>query len=266
MEKDPQRWLEVLRRSQTKVAALSGKLSGGQLRQQSYCDEWSVAQVLSHLGSGAEIFSMILNAARSGTEPPDHAGFQLVWDRWNAKSPDQQRDDFLVADAALLEALESLGNTLDAVPVRAMGREMDMSEFLAMRLGEHALHAWDVAVTFEPKQTLDQAAADLLIDRVPRLAGALGHPVHGEDSSPLTIRVVTSDLDRSFLFEIGTTVTVADLGRDRDHADLRLSSEALIRLVNGRLDAAHTPPDLVAPGPDPAETLLDTLRAAFPGF
>jgi hypothetical protein len=42
--------------------------------------------------------------------------------------------------------------------------------------------------------------------------------------------------------------------------DLELPSEAFIRLVYGRLDPAHTPAVNGSP------TLLDDLRAAFPGF
>jgi len=44
-----------------------------------------------------------------------------------------------------------------------------------------------------------------------------------------------------------------------DVADLTIPAEAFVRLVYGRLDAAHTPAGLDA-------ALVATLRPIFPGF
>jgi hypothetical protein len=43
---------------------------------------------------------------------------------------------------------------------------------------------------------------------------------------------------------------------------LELPAEALLRLVVGRLDAAHTPPVALSAG----HVTLDDLRRVFPGF
>ena len=40
-----------------------------------------------------------------------------------------------------------------------------------------------------------------------------------------------------------------------------MPAEALLRLAYGRLDADHTPPEVVADAAD-----LDRLRSLFPGF
>jgi len=266
VEKNPYRWLEVLRHSQDRLAVLAGDLTGDQIRQPSYCDDWTVAQVLSHLGSGAEIFLMIVRAAQSGSEPPERADFSAVWDRWNAKSPEEQRRDFLVADATLLDALVSIGDGFDRMSIRAMGRDMDMTEFLGMRLGEHALHAWDVAVTFDPGEEVDAESVSLLIDRLPALGGALGRPTPDGVRDPLQLTVVTSNPVRSYEFDIGATVSIADIGAAPDRSDLHLPAEALLRLVHGRLDGAHQPPDLAVHDPVSTGSSLQSLRAAFPGF
>ncbi|MHB8219674.1 MAG: maleylpyruvate isomerase N-terminal domain-containing protein [Acidimicrobiales bacterium] len=266
MERNPHRWLEVLRHSQDRLAVLTGHLTGDQIRQPSYCDDWTVAQVLSHLGSGAEIFLMIVQAAQSGSEPPERADFSVVWDRWNAKTPDEQQRDFVVADAALLDALVSIGDGLDRISIRAMGRDMDMTEFLGMRLGEHALHAWDVAVSFDPGEEVDAKAVSLLIDRLPALGGALGRPAPDGGGDPLQLTVVTSNPVRSYEFDLGAPVSIADIGAAPDRTDLHLPAEALLRLVYGRLDAEHQPPYLTMLDPGSTGSSLQSLRAAFPGF
>ncbi|MDA8358714.1 MAG: maleylpyruvate isomerase N-terminal domain-containing protein [Actinomycetota bacterium] len=270
MEKDPKVWLRELRRSHDLLSKFAETLGPDDVRRTSYCDEWSVAQVLSHLGSGAEIFSLILAAALSGSEPPDREGFQAVWDRWDAKDPDRQRIDFQASDAALLDALESIEDQLGSIEITAMGRQMDMAEFLGMRLGEHALHAWDVAVTFDPAAVVDAPAVELLIDRIPALGPALGRPATDVAGAPQRVVVATVDPIRAYTFDIGAAVTVAEVARDADseptRADLRLPAEALLRLVYGRLDAGHAPPLDPVDDARSATAIVDMLRATYPGF
>ena len=62
METSPDPWIGTLRRSHDRLQALVEPLGQDQLEQRSYASEWSIAQVLSHLGSGAEIFSLFLDA------------------------------------------------------------------------------------------------------------------------------------------------------------------------------------------------------------
>ena len=108
MEQDPRVWIATLRSSHERLAALVEPLSPEQLRAQSYDDDWSVAQVLSHLGSGAEISLMSLPAALGQAEPLDRAtAFQPVWDVWNTKSPDEQAADCLTWDAKQVQASSS---------------------------------------------------------------------------------------------------------------------------------------------------------------
>jgi hypothetical protein len=72
--------------------------------------------------------------------------------------------------------------------------------------------------------------------------------------------------ERSFDLRVGEGVTLepADPPVSDDQAGggpaLRLPAEALIRLVYGRLDPAHTPPV------EATEVDLDDLRQVFPGF
>ena len=178
MERDPRVWIATLRNSHERLAALVEPLSPEQVRTQSYDRDWSEAQVLSHLGSGAEISLMSLPAALGQAEPLDRAtAFQPVWDVWNAKSPDEQAADSLAWDEKQVRALEQLSDDeLAGISMPFIGGMiLDAAAMVGLRLGEHALHTWDVAVTFDPAATVAPDAVDLLIDNVPGfLAPRLG--------------------------------------------------------------------------------------------
>ena len=72
-----------------------------------YPTDWTIADTLSHLGSGAVIFLRLVDDSLAGLDTPGDA-FPAVWDEWNAKPPGQQGADALVADRALLDRLEGL--------------------------------------------------------------------------------------------------------------------------------------------------------------
>ena len=72
---DPKPYLESLRHSQDRLAAAVSGFGPGELAARSYCTDWSVAQVLSHLGSQGEIFSLFVEAGLDGTPPPDQSAF-----------------------------------------------------------------------------------------------------------------------------------------------------------------------------------------------
>ena len=60
MEASPGPWISALRHSHDRLRASVEPLGPDQLTQRSYPSEWTIAQVLSHLGSQAEIFGLIL--------------------------------------------------------------------------------------------------------------------------------------------------------------------------------------------------------------
>jgi len=106
METSPDLWIGALRQSHDRLQALVEPLGLSQLEQRSYASEWSIAQVLSHLGSQAEIFGGFLEAGLTGQDPPGRDSFVPIWNVWNAKDPQAQAADGLRADEATLERFE----------------------------------------------------------------------------------------------------------------------------------------------------------------
>jgi len=247
--------LGPLRHSVGRLHQLCRGLDDAQLRAPSYCAEWSIADVLSHLGSGAVIQRGRLRDTLAGAETPDDVA-PAVWDEWNAKSPRDKADSALVADEALLEALEAVGPAERARLVVALGPlRIGFEEFAAMRLNEHACHTWDIEVTFDDGAHLPPDVAAVVVDNLGLIVRYTARPTgEGRD-----VVVRTTDPGRTFAVRLsadGAELHAEDPGRA---PDLVLAAEAFCRLVYGRLDPGHTP---TVTG-DAAD--LEVLRAVFPG-
>lgn len=256
-ESDPAPWIRALRHSHDRLRANVEPLGLDRLTETSYCSDWSIAQVVSHIGSQAEIFGLFLDAGLAGQDPPGPEAFPPIWDRWNAKSPQEQAAAGLRADEAALERFESLDAGQRArLRLSMFGMGLDAAGLARIRLGEHAVHTWDVAVALDPEATVAPDAVALLIDTVGQVAGRAAKP----DGKQREVRVLTTDPDRRFTLESGQAVSLTPSGDGDGLAELRLPAEAFLRLLYGRLDPAHTPP-VEATG-----VTLGELRQLFPGF
>jgi len=256
METSPDPWIGALRHSHDRLQALVEPLDLASLEQRSYASEWSIAQVLSHLGSGADIFALFLEAGLAGQDPPGSDAFVPVWNAWNAKDPQAQATDGLRADEAAVERFESLDPDQRRLRLQVFGMDMDLIGLARMRVSEHAVHTWDVAVALDSSATVAPEAVGLLVDMVGQLAARSGKP----DGKQRRIRVSTTDPERHFVLETSEAVSLTESDGEEGLPELRLPAEALVRLVYGRLGPHHTPP-VEADGVD-----LDELRQLFPGF
>jgi uncharacterized protein (TIGR03083 family) len=264
LSSNPRTWIATLRQSHDRLDKLVTSLSPEQVRVQSYDTEWTIAQVLSHLGSGAEIALMTLPAALGEAPPVGNEAFPAVWEKWNAKGPDEQAADGLASDEKHVQTLEALTDEqLASIDMDFFGMmRLDAVGVVRLRLSEHAMHTWDVEVVGDPAATVQPPAVDLLIDNVAQfLAPRLGKPL----SEPFSVRITTADPARDYLLTSGESVTVTDwpgeAGADDDVPHVTMPAEALLRLAYGRLDPDHTPP-AVAGDTD----TLTKLRVMFPGF
>ena len=259
METSPGPWIGALRNSHDRLQVIVEPLDLVQLEQPSYASKWSIAQVLSHLGSQAEGFGLWLDAGLTGQDPPGREVFPPIWDAWNARAPRAQAADSLQANEELIRRLESLDpGQRERLHLELFGMDLDAAGLARMRLSEHAIHSWDIAVALDPAARVAPDAVDLIVDTLGPLAARSGKP----DGSKLRLHVSASGPQRDFTLESGETVSLmpSEAGEDTELPELRLPAEALVRLVYGRLDPAQTPP-VETRGVD-----LDELRRLFPGF
>ncbi len=251
--------LDLLRSSCVRLAEVHGRMAPADATRQSYDDDWSIAQVFSHLGSGADIFALVVEAGRRGVPAPGPTQFAPVWDAWNAKDPDQQVADAVPANLALVEAAAGLTEAeRNAWRVDLFGMERDLANVLAMRLSELAVHTWDIDVALDPTAVVGpEAVVAEVLDGLGQLVGFAGKPT----PQAARIAVTTTAPARELTLTVGPErPALAVGGAVAADATLRLPAEAFVRLVYGRLDETHSA-TVDADGVELAD-----LRTAFPGI
>lgn len=246
--------LVALGSSVRRLRDLAAACTEADLTSPAYPSEWTVADVLSHLGSGATIMGQRLEDELRGRSTPDDFA-PGVWAAWNAKSPTAQREDALAADELLQQRLDGTGDDERAGLAIALGpMSLDFGAFVGMRLNEHAFHTWDIEVAGDPAATLAPDATACVIDNLALIVGYTAKPT-GADA---VVHVATEHPARRFRLTL-TADAATMVDDDTGPADLTLPAEAFARLVYGRLDPGHTPGFTGDP------ELLDQLRRTFPG-
>ncbi len=253
--------LAAIERSHATLAELARTLRPADWTAQSYCTQWTVAQVFSHLGSGAEIETSRIRAALSGDEAPEPTTF---WTRWDAMTPDQMVGRFAEADAGYLDLLRSLDlDELAELPVMIHLWPLPLRVALVLRLTEHALHSWDIRVSFDPAAEVSADAAELMTDLYPRqIVGIAASAMVGDRLGTALLRIDLDDPSRSLQLRFGEAVTLEDAD-DAEPATGRLRlphAAAWARLLTGRLDADHTPAGVTSTGRPSLPELREALR------
>ena len=254
----------ALRTGHDELAALVSGMTPDDLTQPSAASEWDISQVLSHLGSGAEIAWAILEAALEGADNPGLEYYRTVWVRWNAMAPTERAAGFLRANEAVLHRFETLDDSTEdqlRIDLGFLPHPVDVATAARLRLSEFALHTWDVKVAFDPAAVLAAEAVELLLDQLHILIGHLGH-ADALDGRATTLAVHTTAPDRSFGLDLHDTVTLVDAPQQPGGV-LSTPAEAWLRLTAGRLAPQHTPPTVQLVG---GSLTLDDLRRVFPGF
>jgi uncharacterized protein (TIGR03083 family) len=251
------RTITALRAEHDTLAGLVRTLTDDQLAATSGAAEWTVAQTLSHLGSGAEIGRAPI--ARAAGETVAAEDNPAIWARWDASAPRAQAEGFLEHNARWLETVEAFTpeqRSSLTVDLGFLPEPVPLLTAVGMRLSEVANHSWDVRVAFDPDAGVDAGSAEVLVDL---LTGPVGFLLSflakpAELASPVSIAVPGGGL------VIDDAVTVVD-HLESPSATFNGSPEAFIRLVSGRLKAPYDKGVTI----DGAST-LDDLRRVFPGF
>jgi uncharacterized protein (TIGR03083 family) len=254
--------VRALRSSHDLLASLAAGLDEAAATRMSYCSDWTVAQVYSHLGSGAEINLEWLKSARAHTEPIGQDAMKEIWAAWDARGAQEQVTESVKANERLVAAYEAMSaEDLAAAHIALFGGmiEVDGEGLALFRLPEHAVHTWDVAVALDPSARVAPYAVDLLIDSLAGRMGWMAKP----SGSAWSVRIQTTDPSRTFvLVATPESVSLESGGSDQSDGVVRMPAEALLRLVFGRLDDSNSD------GVDTsaAKVTVADLRAVFPGF
>jgi len=189
MVSDPVPWLRSVRRSHERLAAQVGELPVSAYSDPSYDDEWSIAQVLSHLGSQQRSSP---SSSKQGLRNRGPVPVRLRSDLGQMEQQDcsgaggRQHRGQRGAPRPAGGPRQRAAHSLPAGDVRDGPRHHGL---LRMRLSEHAVHSWDVAVTIDPSAEVTADAVELLIDGLPDLAARAGKPTDGIE--PIAVSTTT---------------------------------------------------------------------------
>ena len=254
------RSIAVLRDHHDRLAETIAGLTPEQLEAPSAASEWSLAQVLSHLGSGAEIWYGPYAAGITG-EPAPELDNQTIWDRWNASSPQQQADGFLEQDERFVKVLESATPEQRATVLVDLGflpEPAPLSLALGMRVNESAAHGWDFFAGLDHDIPLDAAAAELVLEYY---AGVGAHMLGFTGKADQLSEPAVVGLG-DYVLSIGETVSLEAAASHQLTAIFEGPSEAAVRLLSGRLKPGFTADGISVTG----NVSLEDLRRVFPGY
>jgi uncharacterized protein (TIGR03083 family) len=251
-------WLAAVDDSSRRLRDLVARMGDAELDAPSYAAEWTVAQVLSHLGSAAEIGTALLRRAVDGdASAPTQADTVPVWERWNAMASKEQRTRWVDADTTHRESLRAAAELPVRVPYFA--GLLNVQEYAGYRLSEQSVHEWDVAVALDPQSTIAPAEVSLLWQRLDRVATRFRSPDVLSRLSPAQIEVRTTSPDGVYCLTLGAELHLLACEPAEPSATVRGSAEAVLRLVYGRLRDID---DVTAQG----SVTLHDLQALFPGY
>ncbi|MGH9122951.1 MAG: maleylpyruvate isomerase N-terminal domain-containing protein [Acidimicrobiales bacterium] len=249
--------IAAARRGRDNIAELAGSMEGVDLLSQSGAGDWTVAKVLSHMGSGAEIGLATLTAGKA-----DPSSNQAVWARWDAMSPDEKAESYILWSGRHIDGLEALDDDALAnmrVDVGYLPEPINIAFLTELLLSEVGLHGWDVDVAFERTSAVRQYTVPYGIEVMTRFAGLFAQPL-GKTGK---VEVLTEDTGGEYVIDFTTQGISMAAGRaEGAEASAAMSAEAFLRLLSGRLAPIYTPPSVIVAG----SFTLDDLRQAFPGY
>lgn len=232
------------------------------------CSEWSVAKVVSHLGSGAEITLQTLEEQLTGGPPADQEARQRVWSHFDSlTAPQPLYDEFRDRNEKYFAYLAALPAARRAQSVKFFAGELPVAGFALYRLGEFTLHSWDIRVGLDPTARL---LASTMGPYLPQALATMNRRANKDAKQALDGTAwnfaLWGPVERQFAVIVRDgNVEAADEPPGTPAASLRMSTEAFCRLCVGRLPLEQAERDgEVDIGGDRAAALR--LNELFPGF
>jgi uncharacterized protein (TIGR03083 family) len=254
-------WLAALHASSDRLNTAVADLSDEDLSRQSFADGWSIAQVLSHLGSAAEICTTLVERGLKGdTRGPQREDLLPVWERWDALPGPAQRAAWQEADVRHLDLLDGLTtDQRESLRVPYFSGLLGVADYAGYRLSEQSVHAWDITVALAPASTIPAQEVELLWQRVDLVATRFRDAESLSRLGPRQFAVQLTHPQRMLLLDLDTELHIYPCEPAEPAGTVSGTAEAVLRLVCGR----NRPQDGVTVT---GAATLDDLRSLFPGY
>jgi uncharacterized protein (TIGR03083 family) len=113
--------------------------------EQSYCTDWLVYQVVSHIGSGSRLGALRLRAWVGGG-PPVTDVMQGVWGFFDGLAPGDMLGAYLEASAEYLTAEVETPDSAGEKEVEGFAGRRPLFAYQLGRVWELSLHAWELSL------------------------------------------------------------------------------------------------------------------------
>jgi uncharacterized protein (TIGR03083 family) len=204
--------------------------------EQSYCTDWLVYQVVSHIGSGSRIGGLRIGAWVRGATPVARETMQQIWGHFDSLGPNEM---FAAYEQAAREYLQAEAETPDEAGLQEVdgfaGRR-PLYAYQASRTWELACHSWDVYVARNSHARLDPQAVTLLAEAL----HFINLPLDKDRAAALTainpVLFRLQDSGRSYVLDLTAErprVQAADGSTDGPLV-VEGPDEEVIRFVSGR--------------------------------
>jgi uncharacterized protein (TIGR03083 family) len=158
--------------------------------EQSYCTDWLVYQVVSHIGSGARIGGMRVRSWLGVGEPVGRETMQQIWAHFDALAPAQMFAAFREAADEYLAAESATTDDAGLQEVEGFAGKRPLWAYQLSRVWELACHSWDVYVARDRGARLDADAVALLAANLQYVS----LPLDRERAAALTTRPIAFEL------------------------------------------------------------------------
>lgn len=202
--------------------------------EQSYCSDWPVYQVVSHIGSGSRIGGLRIRAWLGAGEPVARETMQQVWGYFDSLGPEQMYAAFADATREYLEVEASTPDDEGVRDVDGFAGKRPLYAYQISRTWELACHSWDVYVARDSLVRLDPEAVALLAANLQYVS----LPLDKQRANALQAKPIGFELaDSGLTYFLDPSVERPRLSRDAS-ADapvvIRGPDEEMVRLISGR--------------------------------
>jgi uncharacterized protein (TIGR03083 family) len=214
--------------------------------EQSYCSDWRVYQVASHLGSGGRIGKMRLQHWADDGPPVGREQMQQVWGLFDSLKPEQMLDAFSQSAQEYTAYTATLPADVGLKEVEGFAGKRPLYAYQVMRLWELTCHSWDMYVARDTRARLAPQAVAVLAGNLQYL----NLPIDGQRAAALAFpaaRLVLTDAPVEYAIDLKAERPRLQPGTNSD-APLVVEgpAEEIIRLVSGRHFVPGDQPRLTA--------------------
>ncbi|MBV9544664.1 MAG: maleylpyruvate isomerase family mycothiol-dependent enzyme [Chloroflexi bacterium] len=225
--------------------------------EQSYCTDWLVYQVVSHVGSGSRIGGQRLKAWLGRGPQVSREAMQAVWGHFDSLQPGQMLQAYRDAVAEYLDVERSAPDDAGGNEVEGYAGRRPLWAYQMGRLWELTCHTWDVYVARDRSARLAPEAV-----RVMAANGQYAGVVMDVQRAPrFRAGFRMTDLGHTYLLDPGAERPRLQPGIQDCQLVVEGPAEEILRLIAGRHFLPGSRPQLRAATGSTAD--LTALRRAF---